>query len=86
MTAQEPEDAQKGKHSKRRLTDTILVAFHSACDQADIEVAWELLNALEFMMMRQPNLPAGRERRVREALVAAHERLWQVRRRVPPPP
>jgi hypothetical protein len=84
MTEQEPEDPQKGKHSKRRLSDTILVAFHFACDQGDIEIAWELLNALEFMTMRQPKLPAGRERRVKEALVAAHERLWQMRRRVPP--
>jgi hypothetical protein len=83
MTEQEREGAPKGKLSKRRLSDTILVAFHFGCDQADIEVAWELLNALEFMTMRQSSFPAGRERRVREGLVAAHERLWQVRHQVP---
>jgi hypothetical protein len=84
MTEPTPDGAPGSKHSKRRLSDMILVAFHSACDQADLEVAWELLNALEFMTMRQASLPAGRERRVREGLVAAHERLWQVRHRAPP--
>jgi hypothetical protein len=31
------------------------------------------------MAMRQPELPAGVERRAQESLVAAHERLWQIR-------
>jgi hypothetical protein len=68
-----------GNHLKRRLSDTILISFHHACDQADVEVAWELLNVLEFMTMRHPNLPAGAERRAKESLVAAYERLWQIR-------
>jgi hypothetical protein len=82
MTEHKPEGAPDRKHSKRRLSDTILVAFHFACDQADIETAWELLNTLEFMTMRQPSLLAGKERRIRESLVAAHERLWQMRRQI----
>jgi hypothetical protein len=64
---------------KRRLSDVVLVAFHHACDQSDIEVASELLHVLDFMTMRHPNLPTGRERRVQEGLVAAHERLWLLR-------
>jgi hypothetical protein len=63
----------------RRLSDKILIAFHQACDQGDIEVAGSLLSVLEFMISRAPNLPTGRERRVEESLVAAHERLWQLR-------
>jgi hypothetical protein len=63
----------------RRLSDKILIAFHHACDQADIEVAADLLNVLEFMINRTPYLPAGRERRAKESFVAAHERLWQIR-------
>jgi hypothetical protein len=59
------------------LSDKILVAFHHACDQSDIES--ELLHVLDFMTMRHPNLPTGRERRVQEGLVAAHERLWLLR-------
>jgi hypothetical protein len=78
MTEQEPVRA-RGSHGKRRLADTILLAFHHACDQPDIAVAWELLNVLEFMAMRHPKLPAGVERRAQESLVAAHERLWQIR-------
>jgi hypothetical protein len=63
----------------RRLSDKVLIAFHHACDQADIEVAAKLLTVLEFMINRTPDLPAGRERRAKESLVAAHERLWQLR-------
>jgi hypothetical protein len=63
----------------RRLSDKILIAFHHACDQADIEVAGHLLDLLEFMIMRTPSLPIGTDRRAKESLVAAHERLWQIR-------
>ena len=61
----------------RRLSDKILIAFHQACDQVDIEVAGELLNVLEFMIKRTHRLPIGANRRTEESLVAAHERLWQ---------
>ena len=63
----------------RRLSDKILIAFHHACDERDLEVAGKLLNVLEFMINRTPNLPTGRERRVGESLIAAHERLWSLR-------
>lgn len=62
----------------RRLTDKILVAFHQACDQGDLEVAWELLLVCEIAMQRPA--PAGRDqRRAKEDLVAAFERLWFLR-------
>jgi hypothetical protein len=63
----------------RRLSDKILIAFHQACDQRDIEVAAQLLDVLEFMINRTQNLPAGRDRRSKDGLVAAHERLWLLR-------
>jgi hypothetical protein len=63
----------------RRLSDKILIAFHQACDQRDIEVAGQLLGVLEFMTKRIPNLPNGEKRRAQEYLVAAQERLWQIR-------
>jgi hypothetical protein len=63
----------------RRLSDKVLIAFHHACDQHEIEVAAQLLDVLEFMTNRTPDLPAGRERRAKDTLVAAHERLWQLR-------
>jgi hypothetical protein len=63
----------------RRLSDKILIAFHHACDQEDIEAAAELLNVLELMINRMPTLPAGTDRRTKDSLVAAHERLWQIR-------
>jgi hypothetical protein len=63
----------------RRLSDKILIAFHHACDDRDIEVAGRLLGVLEFMITRAPVLPAGRDRRSKESLVAAYERLWALR-------
>jgi hypothetical protein len=51
----------------------------SCLDQGDTEVAAHLLDVLEFMINRAPHLPDGRERRTKESLVAAHERLWQMR-------
>jgi hypothetical protein len=69
-----------GPHrAKQRLSDRILVAFHLACDQQDMEAAFDLLRVLEFMARRPPNLPTGRERRAEASLVAAHERLWEIR-------
>ena len=64
---------------QRRLSDHILIAFHSACDQGDFEVADCLLGILE-RMVRRPS-PAGHSARRTdvEPLVAAHERLWHLR-------
>ncbi len=63
----------------RRLSDKILIAFHHACDQADFEVAEQLLHILEMMLTRRPLTPDGTRRRNIESLVAAHERLWHLR-------
>ncbi len=63
----------------RRLSDKILIAFHHACDQADFEVAENLLQVLEMMVTRRPLSPDGTRRRSMESLVAAHERLWHLR-------
>jgi hypothetical protein len=63
----------------RRLSDKILIAFHHACDQADFEVAEQLLHVLEMMLTRRPLTPDGTRRRNMESLVAAHERLWHLR-------
>lgn len=63
----------------RRLSDKILIAFHHACDQADFEVAENLLQVLEMMVTRRPLTPDGTRRRSMESLVAAHERLWHLR-------
>ena len=64
--------------NKRRLSDDVLVAFHHACDQGDIEVARGLLKVLEFMMRRPTTAPDGNERRAWGSLIAAHERLWEI--------
>ena len=63
----------------RRLSDKILIAFHHACDQADFEVAQQLLGVLEMMLTRRPLVPDGTRRRSMESLVAAYERLWYLK-------
>lgn len=63
----------------RRLSDKILIAFHHACDQGDLEVAEQILHVLEMMLTRRPLSPDGSRRRNMESLVAAHERLWHLR-------
>ena len=74
----------------RRLSDKILVAFHHACDQRELEVAGELVGILEKMVNRpeEPSSPNGRK--AMEGLVAAHTRLWDLRHQeelpVFPPP
>jgi hypothetical protein len=71
-------DAPESRYT-RRLSDKILIAFHHACDQRDIIVAGQLLGVLEFMIARTPDRLNGTDRRARESLVAAHERLWPLR-------
>jgi len=63
----------------RRLSDKILLAFHHACDQADYEIAEQLLRILENMLTRRTVPPDANRRRSIESLVAAHERLWHLR-------
>jgi hypothetical protein len=76
-----PDGAAVGKALRhtRRLSDKILTAFHHACDQADFEVAERLLHILEMMLARRPLTPDRTRRRNMESLLAAHERLWQLR-------
>jgi hypothetical protein len=78
MSAASDSPTQPAKsRSSRRLSDTILVAFHQACDQADFEVAEGLLKILEMLAIRP--IPSGTiERRSKDTLVAAHERLWHL--------
>src|ERR1700677_4182372 len=63
----------------RRLSDKILIAFHHACDQADFEVAEQLLHILEMRLTRRSLTPDGTRRRNMASLVAAHDRLWHLR-------
>jgi len=63
----------------RRLSDKILIAFHHACDQADYEIAEQLLHILENMLTRRTVPPDANRRKSIESLVAAHERLWHLR-------
>ena len=75
----EVRDAPSLPRHTRRLPDKVLVAFHHACDTADLEAGEQLLRVLELMMARRPTPGDGNRRRGMESLVAAHERLWHLR-------
>ena len=66
------------KHT-RRLSDKLFVAFHQACDTANLDVAEQLLGILEKMMSRPHTASEGNRRRNMENVVAAYERLWHLR-------
>jgi len=38
---------------RRRLSDKIMIAFHSACDQGDIEGAYRLIAIVELARLDQ---------------------------------
>ena len=63
----------------RRLSDKILIAFHHACDQGDYDVAEQLLRTLELVVTRRTSHADANRRRGIDSLVAAHERLWNLR-------
>ena len=73
-------DQDAGPHSHRRLSDWVLITFHFACDEGNLEVAEQLIAILEHMLRRVP--PEGHsERRLNSRpLIAAHERLRGLRR------
>lgn len=68
-----------GPRPGRRLADRLLVAFHTACDQAELDIAEQVLQVLEALVTRRPQTPDANRRRNLEALIAAHERLWYLR-------
>jgi len=75
----EPPEPRWRPPRRRRLSDHMLIAFHLACDQGELEVADRLLAILDRTLRRPP--PAGRPVRRSDVqpLVAAHERLWTLR-------
>ena len=70
---------QKLPRYGRSLFDKILVAFHHACDHDDIDAANALLRVLEMVLSSTVRRPGDDRRRHQQSLVAAHQRLWQIR-------
>lgn len=77
-TAAEAVSISTPRHT-RRLSDKLFVAFHQACDTAELDVAEQLLGILEKMMTKRSTNIEGNRRRNMEGLVAAFERLWNLR-------
>jgi hypothetical protein len=76
--ALEQKPGNASRDTRRRVSDAVLQAFHFACDQGDIETAWDLLKLLEFMATRTPPRQTARDRRVKESLLGAYSRLWLI--------
>jgi ribosome modulation factor len=71
--------ANKKRRYPRRVADHILTAFHRACDQRDLEVAEQLLAVLAGVITGGRHQPTAPDRHDQESLVAAYERLWDLR-------
>ncbi len=64
----------------RRLPDRILVAVHQACDLGALDVARALLDVMNDVVREiAPGSPSAGRRAI-EGMVAAHHRLWHLRR------
>ena len=82
MANDDPRDAAESVTAPRpgkRLPDRLLAAFHVACDQGELDVAAQVLRALETLVARGAPAADPNRRRSLDALVAAHERLWRLR-------
>ena len=65
----------------RQLPERILVAAHQAIDLGDLEAAIRLLGVVEGLVKDKAKRPASSTRRTMESLVAAHQRIWNLRHR-----
>ena len=76
-----PDDTMDNRAPRymRHLSDKILIAFHQACDQHDLEVAERLLAVLARVVSGRWHQPTDLDRRGKESLVAAYEQFWQLR-------
>lgn len=64
----------------RRLSDKLLMVFHSACDQGRLDVAESVLDLAEQVVRRDPpTAQPDRRRQDMVAIVQAYERLWELR-------
>lgn len=63
----------------RRLADKLIIAFHAACDQGELEVAAALLRVVDAVLRRPVESPDKDRRKKQFILVAAYERLWLMR-------
>ena len=68
---------------QRRLSDKILSAFHQACDHRDLEVAEQLLRALELALTAEGGAERVDQRQNMGAVVEAYARLGDLRNRRP---
>ncbi len=62
----------------RRLSDKIQAAFDHACEEGELQVAGELLETLELVLLRVPPRSDRREAIV-GPLMVSHEKLWHLR-------
>jgi hypothetical protein len=67
---------------RRRLSDKVFDAFEASCDEGALEIAEFLLTTLD-MLITQPRLPIGVDRRKPKSLAALHAHLWRLRHQSP---
>ena len=63
----------------RQLPERLIVAAHQSIDLGDTETASRLLGIVEDLVKDQATRPRPSARRIMEGLVAAHQRIWNLR-------
>jgi hypothetical protein len=83
--SQLPTGSTDQERYSRRLSDKIQAAFDHACSDGQLEVAAELLETLEIVLLRGATRPERREA-VIGPLLASHARLWHLKTGETPDP
>jgi hypothetical protein len=80
-TSDPPADTMvnKKRRPRRCLAWHLFTTFHQACDQGDLEVAELLLAVLAMVVAGRLHQPTAPDRHSTEILVAAYDRIWNLR-------
>ena len=70
---------QRRERDRQNMLAGLFTAFHLACDHRDFKVAQELIHTVEESLVGHVAISTQAKRRLLATLVAAHERLWQLR-------
>jgi hypothetical protein len=65
---------------KRRLADKVIAAVNQACDQNEMEIAQQLVTALELILSRQGGKESEEKRKELSDIIDAFNRTIQLRR------
>jgi hypothetical protein len=67
-------------NEKRRLADKVIAAVNQACDQNELEIAQQLVSALELILSRQGGKESEEKRQELSDIIQAFNRTIGLKR------